>query len=101
MSLGGLAVAIGIIIDDAVVVVENIERRLVLHPDQPPREVVREATDEIVGPVAASTLTTIVVFPAARAPVGGGGRVLPLVRDRAGGGGAVVAGVGDDGDPDR
>ncbi len=62
MSLGGLAVAIGIIIDDAVVVVENIERRLALHPDEPPREVVRQATDEIVGPVAASTLTTVVVF---------------------------------------
>jgi CzcA family heavy metal efflux pump len=62
MSLGGLAVAIGIIIDDAVVVVENIERRLARHRDRPPREVVREATDEIIGPVAASTITTIVVF---------------------------------------
>jgi CzcA family heavy metal efflux pump len=62
MSLGGLAVAIGIIIDDAVVVVENIERRLAEARDRPPREVVREATDEIMGPVAASTLTTIVVF---------------------------------------
>src|SRR5262249_32480474 len=53
-------------IDDAVVVVENIERRLTLHPGEPPREVVREATDEIIGPVAGSTLTTIVVF----APLG-------------------------------
>jgi CzcA family heavy metal efflux pump len=66
MSLGGLAVAIGIIIDDAVVVVENIERRLALHPDQPPAEVVRSGTDEIFGPVAGSTLTTVVVF----APLG-------------------------------
>ncbi len=66
MSLGGLAVAIGIIIDDAVVVVENIERRLALHPAAPPADVVREGTDEIFGPVAGSTLTTVVVF----APLG-------------------------------
>jgi CzcA family heavy metal efflux pump len=66
MSLGGLAVAIGIIIDDAVVVVENIERRLALHPDDPPAEIVRTGTDEILGPVAGSTLTTVVVF----APLG-------------------------------
>jgi CzcA family heavy metal efflux pump len=66
MSLGGLAVAIGIIIDDAVVVVENIERRLALHPDEPPAHVVRTGTDEIFGPVAGSTLTTVVVF----APLG-------------------------------
>ena len=62
MSLGGLAVAIGLIIDDAVVVVDNIERRLALSPGTPPAEVVRAATDEIVGPVASSTLTTVVVF---------------------------------------
>jgi CzcA family heavy metal efflux pump len=66
MSLGGLAVAIGIIIDDAVVVVENIERRLARHPGESPREVVRRATDEIFGPVASSTITTVVVF----APLG-------------------------------
>jgi CzcA family heavy metal efflux pump len=66
MSLGGLAVAIGIIIVDAVVVVENIERRLALHPEEPPEEVVRIGTDEIFGPVAGSTLTTVVVF----APLG-------------------------------
>ncbi len=66
MSLGGLAVAIGIIIDDAVVVVENIERRLALHPSDPVSDVIRQGTDEIVGPVAGSTLTTVVVF----APLG-------------------------------
>jgi CzcA family heavy metal efflux pump len=62
MSLGGLAVAIGLVIDDAVVVVENIERRLALHPDEPPADVIRRATDEMLGPVAGSTLTTVVVF---------------------------------------
>ena len=66
MSLGGLAVAIGLVIDDAVVVVENIERRLALHPDEPPADVIRRATDEMLGPVAGSTLTTVVVF----APLG-------------------------------
>jgi len=66
MSLGGLAVAIGLIIDDAVVVVENIERRFALHPGAPAAETVRAATDEILAPVAGSTLTTVVVF----APLG-------------------------------
>jgi len=66
MSLGGLAVAIGIIIDDAVVVVENIDRRLARYPDEPRVQVIRQGTDEIFGPVAGSTLTTVVVF----APLG-------------------------------
>jgi CzcA family heavy metal efflux pump len=62
MSLGGLAVAIGLVIDNAVVVVENIERRLAMHPDEPAREVIRRGTDEIFGPVWSSTVTAIVVF---------------------------------------
>jgi CzcA family heavy metal efflux pump len=66
MSLGGLAVAIGLVIDDAVVVVENIERRLASHPAEPAADAIRRATDEILGPVAGSTLTTVVVF----APLG-------------------------------
>jgi CzcA family heavy metal efflux pump len=59
MSMGGLAVAIGLVIDDAVVVVENIHRRLRLGgtPDE-----VEKATAELVAPVVASTLTTVVVF---------------------------------------
>jgi CzcA family heavy metal efflux pump len=62
MSLGGLAVAIGLIIDNAVVVVENVERHLALHSDEPVAEVIRRGADEIFAPVAGSTLTTVVVF---------------------------------------
>ena len=60
MSMGGLAVAIGLIIDDAVVVVENIYRHLG-RGDQP-AEAVSLAMREIMAPVVGSTLTTVVVF---------------------------------------
>jgi CzcA family heavy metal efflux pump len=60
MSLGGLAIAIGLIIDDAVVVVENIYRHLGLG-DSPP-EAAEKGTQELLGPVIGSTATTVVVF---------------------------------------
>ncbi|HZF09955.1 MAG TPA: efflux RND transporter permease subunit [Thermoanaerobaculia bacterium] len=59
MSMGGLAVAIGLVIDDAVVVVENIFRRM---EGGAPPEAVWEATAELVAPVVGSTLTTVVVL---------------------------------------
>jgi multidrug efflux pump subunit AcrB len=59
MSMGGLAVAIGLVIDDAVVVVENIFRRMEAGAS---REEVWEATAELVAPVVGSTLTTVVVL---------------------------------------
>ncbi|MEO8070049.1 MAG: efflux RND transporter permease subunit [Acidobacteriota bacterium] len=62
MSMGGLAVAIGLVIDDAVVVVENIHRHVAEGGDEP----IEKATGELVGPVVGSTLTTVVVF----APLG-------------------------------
>ncbi len=62
MSMGGLAVAIGLVIDDAVVVVENIHRHIALGDSEP----IEKATGELVGPVVGSTLTTVVVF----APLG-------------------------------
>jgi CzcA family heavy metal efflux pump len=63
MSMGGLAVAIGLVIDDAVVVVENIHRHL--GGGEGPRGI-ESAVRELVAPVVGSTLTTVVVF----APLG-------------------------------
>lgn len=60
MSLGGLAIAIGLVIDDAVVVVENIYRHLGL--GEPPQMAAERATLELLGPVIGSTATTLGVF---------------------------------------
>ncbi len=60
MSMGGLAVAIGLVIDDAVVVVENIYRHL--DAGEPPAQAVQLAMRELIAPVVGSTLTTVVVF---------------------------------------
>ena len=60
MSMGGLAVAIGLVIDDAVVVVEGIYRHL--DGGDPPAQAVQLAMHELVAPVVGSTLTTVVVF---------------------------------------
>ena len=60
MTLGGLAAAIGLVIDDAIVVVENI----VLHRDggETRAEAARLALREIAGPLIGSTITPVVVF---------------------------------------
>ncbi len=60
MTLGGLAAAVGLVIDDAIVVVENI----VLHRDsgQSRAEAIRSALKEIRVPLIGSTITPIVVF---------------------------------------
>jgi len=60
MSLGGLAIAIGLIIDDAVVVMENIYRHLGL--GESPPQAAELGTRELLGPVVGSTATTLVVF---------------------------------------
>jgi CzcA family heavy metal efflux pump len=60
MSLGGIAVAIGLIIDDAIVVVENVARHFMLSKERL-RSVI-EGTREIIGAVVGSSLTTVVVF---------------------------------------
>jgi len=60
MTLGAMAIAIGLVIDDAVVVTENIIRHLHLAADR--GTAVREALRELVWPVTTSTITTVVVF---------------------------------------
>ncbi|MHB8754447.1 MAG: efflux RND transporter permease subunit [Candidatus Acidiferrales bacterium] len=60
MSLGGMAIAIGLIIDDAVVIIENIYRHIGL--GEPAGEAAELATQELLGAVVGSTATTLVVF---------------------------------------
>ncbi|HTX76583.1 MAG TPA: efflux RND transporter permease subunit [Terracidiphilus sp.] len=60
MTLGGLAAAVGLVIDDAIVVVENV----VMHRDngETRTEAVRKALAEITTPLVGSTVTPVVVF---------------------------------------
>jgi CzcA family heavy metal efflux pump len=60
MTLGAMAIAIGLVIDDAIVITENIVRHMRLTPDR--ARAVREAVHELIWPVTTSTLTTVVVF---------------------------------------
>lgn len=60
MSMGGLAIAIGLVIDDAIVVVENIHRHLAA--GETPDVAAERGTNELIGAVVGSTLTTVVVF---------------------------------------
>ncbi|MEH7549353.1 efflux RND transporter permease subunit [Neobacillus vireti] len=63
MTLGAITVAIGRVIDDSIVVVENIYRRLHLKEEKlNGRALVREATIEMFKPILSSTLVTVAVF---------------------------------------
>jgi multidrug efflux pump len=61
LTLFGLVLAIGIVVDDAIIVVENVERNMAeFH--MPPQEAAFHAMEEITGPVIATTLVLCAVF---------------------------------------
>jgi len=60
MTLGGLALAVGILVDDATVTIENIERHL--HLGRPLQEAILEGAGEIAVPAFVSTLCICIVF---------------------------------------
>src|SRR5437667_8154860 len=60
-TLGGLALAVGRLVDDSIVELENINRHLAM-PGKPRRKAVLDAAREVAMPIFVSTITTIVVF---------------------------------------
>jgi CzcA family heavy metal efflux pump len=62
MTLGAVAAAIGLIIDDAIVVVEQIHRSHEEHPEEPSRTVVQKAIRYLLPAMIGSSLSTIVIF---------------------------------------
>ena len=60
LSLFGLVLAIGIVVDDAIVVVENVERNIA--DGLSPREATYKAMDEVSGPIIAIALVLVAVF---------------------------------------
>jgi len=60
LSLFGLVLAIGIVVDDAIVVVENVERNIALGHE--PHEATRRAMEEVSGPIVAIALVLCAVF---------------------------------------
>lgn len=62
VSLLALVLAIGIVVDDAIVVVENVERVMEEEPDLSPAEATKKAMGEITAPIIAITLVLLSVF---------------------------------------
>lgn len=60
MTVGGLALGVGMLVDNAIVVLESIYRQLQL--GRPPAEAAMIGTEDVASAITASTLTTVVVF---------------------------------------
>ncbi len=62
VSLLAVVLAIGIVVDDAIVVVENVERVMEEHPELTPAQATKQAMKEITAPIIAITLVLLSVF---------------------------------------
>ncbi|MEH7882994.1 efflux RND transporter permease subunit [Bacillus sp. JJ1609] len=62
MTLGGMAVAVGRVVDDSIVVIENIFRRVRKTKEGMTDELIQDSTKEILKAITSSTITTVVVF---------------------------------------
>ncbi|MDH3327900.1 MAG: multidrug efflux RND transporter permease subunit [Desulfobulbaceae bacterium] len=62
LTLFGLILAIGIVVDDVILVVENVERIMGNKPDLTIPQVVKQAMLELIGPIIATTLVLVAVF---------------------------------------
>ena len=61
ITLFGLVLAIGVVVDDAIVVIENVER-LITQEGMSPKEATSKAMKEVAGPIVATTLVLLAVF---------------------------------------
>ncbi len=62
LTLFGLVLAIGLVVDDAIVVIENVERIMQENPSMQPREAAALAMSQVTGPIIATTLVMVAVF---------------------------------------
>lgn len=62
MTLGGMAVAVGRVVDDSIVVIENIFRRVRRDKASMTNELIQNSTKEILKAITSSTITSVVVF---------------------------------------
>ncbi|MGD6817549.1 efflux RND transporter permease subunit [Metabacillus sp. 84] len=62
MTLGGMAVAVGRVVDDSIVVIENVFRRVRKTNADVTNEIIEDSTKEILKAITSSTITTVVVF---------------------------------------
>ena len=86
VSLLAIVLAIGIVVDDAIVVVENVERVMEEHPELTPADATKQAMREITAPIIAITLVLLSVFVPVALHSGHFRRAVPAVRgDRRGG----------------